>query len=74
MKKTASSAPQPGVEALLAQGKERRHTTTQLPAGYTAGGVPGGKGGGVGVGKSGHTELRQLGTSSPSSMIPGRSK
>jgi hypothetical protein len=59
------SAPQASVEELLEEGKERRHTTTQLPAGYTQGGVPGGKGGGVHVGRSSHPELRRLGATSP---------
>ena len=59
------SAPQSGVEALLAQGKLRQQTTTKLPEGYAAGGVPGGLGGGMHIGRSSHPELRRLGATSP---------
>ena len=65
-----TSAPQPGVEAMLDQGKERRKATTKLPAGYTQGGVPGGDGGGMHVGRSGHAELRRMGMGSPSNGSP----
>jgi hypothetical protein len=66
-----TSGPDTGVEAMFATGRKRRDSTTQLPAGYTAGGTPGGKGGGMQIGQSGHAELRQAGKSSPSSMSPG---
>lgn len=65
-----TSAPQAGVEALLDRGKARRDSDTKLPEGYAQGGVPGGRGGGMHVGRSGHTELRRMGMSSPSSMTP----
>ncbi len=67
-----TSGPQAGIESMLAAGKARRSTTTKLPSGYAAGGVPGGRGGGMHVGKSGHTQLRGLGGSSPASMVPGK--
>lgn len=69
-----TSGPDTGVEAMFAAGRARRDSTTKLPAGYTDGGTPGGKGGGMQIGQSGHAQLRQLGKSSPSSMSPGKSK
>lgn len=61
-------------EAMFASGKKRRDSTTKLPEGYARGGVPGGKGGGMGVGASSHAMLRRMGSSSPSSMSPGKVK
>ena len=69
-----TSGPQAGVEAMLRAGKAARESTTKMPAGYAQGGVPGGRGGGMHIGKSGHTGLRSMGLSSPSSMSPGPAK
>jgi hypothetical protein len=66
-----TSRPSPGIESMIVAGKARRETTNTLPPGYASGGVPGGRGGGMGVGPSGHAQLRKLGASSPASMSPG---
>lgn len=63
-----TSGPETGIESMLAAGKKRRETTTKLPEGYTAGGVPGGKGGGNHIGRSSHAMLRELGGKSPANV------
>lgn len=65
-----TSAPQ-GEGAMYAAGRAAQRTGTKLPEGYTAGGVPGGRGGGVHIGRSSHPELMRMGKTSPKGMKNG---